>query len=47
MQSFCDFRDCHSIATRKDKLLSIVMIIVALFSNVVAMYSNAHSVLYN
>lgn len=40
-------RDCHSIATRKDKLLSIVMIIVAVFSNVVAMYSNAHSLLYN
>ncbi|XP_039685452.1 amino acid transporter AVT6A isoform X2 [Medicago truncatula] len=34
-------RDPHSIATKKDKILSIVMIILAVFSNIVAIYSNA------
>ncbi|XP_027345032.1 amino acid transporter AVT6A-like [Abrus precatorius] len=34
-------RDPHDIATKKDKILSVVMICVALFSNVVAIYSNA------
>ncbi|GAU51334.1 hypothetical protein TSUD_412810 [Trifolium subterraneum] len=34
-------RDPQSIATKKDKILSIVMIVLAVFSNVVAIYSNA------
>ncbi|XP_061353232.1 amino acid transporter AVT6A-like isoform X1 [Gastrolobium bilobum] len=34
-------RDPHGIATKKDKILSIVMIFLAVFSNVVAIYSNA------
>lgn len=38
---FSCFRDPHGIATKKDKILSIVMIILAVFSNVVAIYSNA------
>ncbi|TKY73182.1 Sodium-coupled neutral amino acid transporter 3 [Spatholobus suberectus] len=33
-------RDPHGIATKKDKILSIVMIFLAVFSNVVAIYSN-------
>lgn len=40
-------KDRHSIATRKDKFLSIVLIILALFSNVVAIYSDANSLLHN
>ncbi|XP_058747644.1 amino acid transporter AVT6A-like [Vicia villosa] len=36
-------RDPHSIASKKDKILSIVMIILAVFSNVVAIYSNAEA----
>lgn len=38
---FWHFRDPHGIATKKDKILSIVMIFLAVFSNVVAIYSNA------
>ncbi|KAK7354286.1 hypothetical protein VNO80_19745 [Phaseolus coccineus] len=34
-------RDPHGIATKKDKILSIVMIFLAVFSNAVAIYSNA------
>ncbi|MCH85018.1 sodium-coupled neutral amino acid transporter 6-like, partial [Trifolium medium] len=34
-------RDPQSIATKKDKILSIVMIVLAVFANVVAIYSNA------
>ncbi|RDX66393.1 Amino acid transporter AVT6A, partial [Mucuna pruriens] len=33
-------RDPHGIATKKDKILSIVMIFLAVLSNVVAIYSN-------
>ncbi|XP_047182500.1 amino acid transporter AVT6A-like [Vigna umbellata] len=36
-------RDPHGISTKKDKVLSIVMIFLAVFSNVVAIYSNAES----
>lgn len=36
-------RDTHGIATRTDKILSASMIILALFTNAVAIYSNAHS----
>ncbi|XP_020208645.1 amino acid transporter AVT6A [Cajanus cajan] len=36
-------RDPHSIATKKDKILSIVMIFLAVFSNVVAIYSNVNA----
>nr|AFK46918.1 unknown [Lotus japonicus] len=34
-------RDPQGVATKKDKILSIVMIFLAVFSNVVAIYSNA------
>lgn len=36
-------RDRHSIATRKDKILCIVMVVLAVFSNVVAIYSDAYA----
>ncbi|KAL1357451.1 hypothetical protein HN51_009350 [Arachis hypogaea] len=36
-------RDPHGIATEKDKILSIVMIVLAVFSNSLAIYSNAAS----
>ncbi|WRX20411.1 Amino acid transporter [Theobroma cacao] len=37
--------DPHGIATKKDKILSVFMIIVAVFSNVAAIYSDAYSLL--
>eukprot|EP00262_Sarcandra_glabra_P021259 TRINITY_DN8885_c0_g1_i2.p1 TRINITY_DN8885_c0_g1~~TRINITY_DN8885_c0_g1_i2.p1 ORF type:complete len:460 (+),score=59.15 TRINITY_DN8885_c0_g1_i2:478-1857(+) len=37
-------RDSHGIATKKDKILSIFMIALAVFSNVVAIYSDAYSI---
>ncbi|MED6111199.1 Amino acid transporter avt6a [Stylosanthes scabra] len=39
-------RDPHGIASNKDKILSIVMIVLAVFSNILAIYSNAASLLY-
>ncbi|EOY03852.1 Transmembrane amino acid transporter family protein, putative [Theobroma cacao] len=38
-------KDPHGIATKKDKILSVFMIIVAVFSNVAAIYSDAYSLL--
>lgn len=42
---FFHFRDHHGIATRKDKILSVIMIVLAVFSNIIAIYSNAYSLL--
>lgn len=39
------FRDPHGIAWKKDKILSVFMIIVAVVSSVVAIYSDAYSLL--
>ncbi|XP_071916115.1 amino acid transporter AVT6A-like [Coffea arabica] len=36
-------RDRHGIATKKDRILCIFMIVVAVFSNLVAIYSDAYS----
>ncbi|MED6177109.1 Amino acid transporter avt6a [Stylosanthes scabra] len=36
-------RDPHGVASNKDKILSIVMIVLAVFSNILAIYSNAAS----
>ncbi|KAK9271724.1 hypothetical protein L1049_002087 [Liquidambar formosana] len=36
-------RDRHGIATRKDKILCIFMIVLAVFSNLVAIYSDAYA----
>ncbi|MCL8600386.1 amino acid transporter [Proteus mirabilis] len=36
-------KDRHGIATRKDKILCIIMIVLAVFSNVVAIYSDAYA----
>ncbi|KAF8399238.1 hypothetical protein HHK36_015103 [Tetracentron sinense] len=36
-------RDPHGIATKKDKILSVFMIVLAVFSNMVAIYSDAYS----
>ncbi|XP_031260606.1 amino acid transporter AVT6A-like [Pistacia vera] len=36
-------RDRHHIATKKDKILSVFMIVLAVFSNLVAIYSDAYS----
>ncbi|KAJ7943279.1 putative Amino acid transporter [Quillaja saponaria] len=36
-------RDPHGTATKKDQILSIVMIVLAVFSNLVAIYSDANS----
>ncbi|XP_017974528.1 PREDICTED: probable sodium-coupled neutral amino acid transporter 6 [Theobroma cacao] len=38
-------KDPHGIATKKDKILSVFMIIVAVFSTVAAIYSDAYSLL--
>lgn len=38
-------RDPHGIATKKDKLVSLLMIILAVFSDVIAIYSDAYSLL--
>ncbi|KAK9118672.1 hypothetical protein Scep_016765 [Stephania cephalantha] len=35
-------RDTHGIATKKDKILSVLMIVLAVFSNVVAVYCDAY-----
>ena len=40
---FCCFRDRHGIATKKDKILSVFMIALAVFSNMVAIYSDAYA----
>ncbi|KAL6136685.1 hypothetical protein ACLB2K_061980 [Fragaria x ananassa] len=40
-------KDRHNIATKKDKILSIVMIVLAVFSNVVAIYSDAYALFKN
>ncbi|KAI9153531.1 hypothetical protein LWI28_012741 [Acer negundo] len=36
-------RDRHNIATKKDKILSSFMIVIAVFSNIVAIYSDAYA----
>lgn len=38
-------RDRYGIATKKDKILCIFMIVLAVFSNVVAIYSDAYSLI--
>ncbi|EEF28328.1 amino acid transporter AVT6A [Ricinus communis] len=38
-------RDRHNIATKKDKILSIFMISLAVFSNAVAIYSDAYALI--
>ncbi|KAK3212309.1 hypothetical protein Dsin_017015 [Dipteronia sinensis] len=38
-------RDRHNIATRKDKIFSSFMIVIAVFSNIVAVYSDAYALL--
>lgn len=42
---FFVFRDRHKIATKKDKILCIFMIVLAVFSNLVAIYSDAYALL--
>lgn len=41
----CDVRDRYGIATKRDKILSIFMIVLAVFSNLVAIYSDAYALL--
>ncbi|CAN6446745.1 unnamed protein product [Victoria cruziana] len=36
-------RDTHGIATNRDKLLAVFMIVLAAFSNLIAIYSDAYS----
>lgn len=36
-------RDTHGIATKRDKILSVLMIVLAVFSSLVAIYSDAYS----
>ncbi|KAE9449397.1 hypothetical protein C3L33_18702, partial [Rhododendron williamsianum] len=43
----CCFRDRHGIASNKDKILCIIMIVLALFSNLVAIYSDAYALFKN
>lgn len=38
------FRDTYGIATKKDKILSVLMIGLAVFANLVAMYSDAYTI---
>ncbi|XP_057248751.1 amino acid transporter AVT6A [Beta vulgaris subsp. vulgaris] len=38
-------KDCHGIATMKDKMLAIFLIVVAVFTDVVAIYSNASTLI--
>lgn len=38
-------RDRHNIATKKDKILCIFMIVLAVFSNLVAIYSDAYALI--
>lgn len=37
------FRDPHGIATKWDKILSVFMIVLAVLSNAIAIYSDAYS----
>lgn len=47
LSDFCFwcFRDPHAIATKKDKILSVFMVALAVFSNMVAIYSDAYTIL--
>jgi sodium-coupled neutral amino acid transporter 2 len=38
-------RDQHNIATKKDKILALFMIVLAVFSNLVAIYSDAYALI--
>ncbi|KAF2316990.1 hypothetical protein P3X46_016292 [Hevea brasiliensis] len=38
-------RDRHNIATKKDKILCIFMVVLAVFSNLVAIYSDAYALI--
>ncbi|KAB1211398.1 Sodium-coupled neutral amino acid transporter 3 [Morella rubra] len=38
-------RDHHNIATKKDKILAVFMIVLAVFSNLVAIYSDAYGLI--
>lgn len=38
-----NFRDPHGIATKTDKILSVFMICIAAFANLVAIYSDAYA----
>ncbi|KAM7280320.1 hypothetical protein ACFE04_007454 [Oxalis oulophora] len=38
-------RDRHNIATRRDKILCIFMIVLAVFSNLIAIYSDAYALI--
>ncbi|KAI3953648.1 hypothetical protein MKW98_017472 [Papaver atlanticum] len=38
-------KDPHRVATRKDKIISIFMIVLAVFSNLVAIYSDAYALI--
>jgi len=40
-----DFRDRHKIATKKDKILSVFMIVLAVLSNAVAIYSDTYALI--
>ncbi|KAK6129113.1 hypothetical protein DH2020_037149 [Rehmannia glutinosa] len=40
-------RDRYGIATKRDKILSIFMVVLAVFSNMVAIYSDAYSLFKN
>lgn len=39
------FRDKHYIATKKDKFLAVFMIVLAVFSNLMAIYSDAYALI--
>lgn len=39
-------RDSHGIATRWDKILSVFMIVLAVLSNAIAIYSDADSMFH-
>ena len=39
----CVLRDVHGIATRRDKMLAVLMIGLAVFANVIAIYSDAYA----
>lgn len=39
------FKDPHGIETKKDKILSVLMIGLDIFSNLVAIYSNINALL--
>lgn len=39
-------RDPHGIATKKDKILSVFMICIAAFANLVAIYSDAYALIH-